>query len=70
MDVGHFRQFAREFLTYALTRRRSRLVRGSFLAPRVLRSLLGGDYSKAVVSFGRIALYLIQLEELASAKER
>jgi asparagine synthase (glutamine-hydrolysing) len=70
MDARHFRRFARELMSYALHHRASKLVRSSFLAPRITRCLLGGDYSESVTSFGPLAVYLLQLEEASRRGEQ
>jgi asparagine synthase (glutamine-hydrolysing) len=64
LDYKHFRQFGTEMVRYALVGRGRRLVRRSFLVPRVVRGLFDKSYSQSVAWFGPLVVYLLQLDNL------
>ena len=62
---GYYRRFGREMTWYSLTHGSSRLVRFSYLLPRLLKAALSAEYGETLFSyrhFGPHALYLLQLE--------
>jgi hypothetical protein len=64
---GYFRQFSRELASYILGHRPSRIVRSSYLLPRLLRCMLDENYGKSMFSHGWLGphtVYLLQLERL------
>jgi asparagine synthase (glutamine-hydrolysing) len=64
---GYFRQFSRELASYMLGHRPSRVVRSSYLLPRLLRCMLDENYGKSMFSHGWLGphtVYLLQLERL------
>jgi hypothetical protein len=68
LTQGYFRRFGRELARYALAQRSSRLVRYSYLLPRLLRCILDENYGRTMFSYrwlGPYAVYLLQLERVA-----
>lgn len=64
MDTAHFRNYSREILLYALTKRKKKLVNRKILLSRCLRGMIDGNYSRNVIDFGELAIILMQLERL------
>ncbi|HSK73909.1 MAG TPA: asparagine synthetase B family protein [Pyrinomonadaceae bacterium] len=64
MDTAHFRNYSREILLYALTKRKKKLVNRNILLSRCLRGMFDSGYSRNVIDFGELAIILLQLERL------
>jgi asparagine synthase (glutamine-hydrolysing) len=60
----HFRQFSKEILQFAFTRRKRKLLRRSFFISRCLPGIINSQYSSVVADFGERSVLLLQLERL------
>jgi hypothetical protein len=65
-DPGHGRRVAAALAAVVASRPRSSLVRVPFLLPRLLRCALDAQWSRVAWLRPMMALYLLQLEELAN----